>query len=76
MVNKSKNKLREIYESLPSKEVSVRAPKTEFVNKLARLTKSHPTTVRAWIYGAQKPDALKVSIIAKELGVSEKELFN
>ena len=69
-----KNRLREIYDSLPErKEV---APKTEWVNEIAKITKSHPTTVRAWLYGAQKPDALKVSIISKHLGIPEDELFS
>lgn len=78
MENVKKNKLREVYDALPAQErtVTVRAPKTEFVKELAELTKSHPTTVKAWIYGAQKPDALKTSLIAEKLGIPESELFN
>jgi len=59
MENVKKNKLREIYESLPARQVSMIAPKSDFINKIADLTKSHPTTVRAWIYGVLRPDALK-----------------
>lgn len=74
MENVKKNKIRELYDSLPERAVT--APKSDFVKKLAELTKSHPTTVRAWIYGTQKPDALKTSLIAKHLGVPEDELFS
>lgn len=69
-----KNRFREIYDSLPARQEV--APKTDWVNEIAKITKSHPTTVRAWIYGAQKPDALKTSIISKHLGIPEDELFN
>lgn len=69
-----KNRFREIYDSLP--ERTEIAPKTDWVNEIAKITKSHPTTVRAWLYGAQKPDALKTSIISKHLGIPEDELFN
>lgn len=69
-----KNRFREIYDSLPARQEV--APKTDWVNKIAEITKSHPTTVRAWIYGTQKPDALKTSIISKHLGIPEDELFN
>lgn len=69
-----KNRFREIYDSLP--ERTEIAPKTDWVNEIAKITKSHPTTVRAWLYGAQKPDALKVSIISKHLGIPEDELFS
>lgn len=69
-----KNRFRELYDSLP--ERSEVAPKTDFVNEIAKITMSHPTTVRAWLYGTQKPDALKVSIISKHLGIPEAELFS
>jgi hypothetical protein len=69
-----KNRFREIYDSLPARQEV--APKTDWVNEIAKITKSHPTTVRAWIYGTQKPDALKTSIISKHLGIPEDELFN
>jgi len=38
------------------------APKSDFINKIADLTKSHPTTVRACIYGTQKPDTLNLNL--------------
>lgn len=74
MEHNKKTKFRQIYDALPARQVAV-APKTAFVKRIAELCKVHDVTVRCWIAGTQKPDALKTSIIAKELGVSEKELF-
>lgn len=65
--------LREMYDELPARQVE--APKTKFVNDLAELCKVHPKTVRCWIYGTQQPDALRKSMIAKHLGISENKLF-
>lgn len=74
MKNKKKTKFSQFYNALPPKaEV---APKTAFVRKMAALCRVHVVTVRCWIAGTQKPDALKTSIIAKELGIPENELFN
>lgn len=73
MKNKKKTRFRLFYDALPPKaEV---APKTAFVKKIAALCKVHEVTVRCWIAGTQKPDALKTSIISKELGIPEQELF-
>ncbi len=73
MENKKKTKFRQFYDALPPKaEV---APKTAFVKKIAAMCKVHEVTVRCWIAGTQKPDALKTSIIAQELGIPEQELF-
>ena len=74
MEQKKKSKFRQIYDALPSK--APKAPKSAFVAEIAELVKVHEVTVRCWIAGTQKPDALKTSIIAKHLGVSENELFN
>lgn len=71
---KSKSKFRTIYDRLPEKK-SI-APKSEWIRKIADLCKVHPTTVRCWLAGTQRPDALRTSIISKELGVPENELFN
>ena len=74
MENKKKSKFRQIYDLLPPKaEV---APKTAWVKEIAAICKVHETTVRCWLAGTQKPDALKTSIIAEHLGVPENELFN
>lgn len=75
MESVKKGRLRELYDSLPGKRITMEAPKTAFVKELAELTRSHPTTVRAWLYGTQRPDALKAGIIARHLGIPEDELF-
>ena len=74
MENKKKTRFRQFYDALPPKaEV---APKTAFVKKIAALCKVHEVTVRCWIAGTQKPDALKTSIISKELGIPDKGYFS
>ncbi len=73
MENNKKTKFRQFYDALPPKADI--APKTAFVKKIAAMCKVHEVTVRCWIAGIQKPDALKTSIIAKELGIPEQELF-
>lgn len=69
-----KSTFRKIYDKLPAQKRV--APKTEWINRMAEITMVHPVTVRCWLAGTQKPDALKTSILAKELGVPEDELFN
>lgn len=69
-----KSTFRKIYDALPPQKVV--APKSEWIRRMADICKVHPATVRCWLAGTQKPDALRISILAKELGVSENELFN
>lgn len=69
-----KNLFRQYYDSLPPK--AEKAPKSAFVDEISDLCKVHPTTVRCWLAGTQKPDALKISLIAKKLGVPEDQLFS
>ena len=64
----------EIYEQLP-KRPSVPTERTKFIRKIADATKRSETTVRMWLYGRQRPDALTQSVIAKLLKVPESELF-
>lgn len=73
MEHSKKTRFRQIYDALPPKAPI--APKSAFVKEIAALVKVHETTVRCWIAGTQKPDALKTSIIAEHLGVPENELF-
>lgn len=75
-MNNEKTKFRKIYDELPTCVVQKHAPKTEWIKHLAKICMVHPTTVRCWLAGTQKPDALKISLLAKELGVPEDELFN
>ena len=65
---------RSIYNSLPERR-AVKAPKSAFVNWMAAITMKHPNTVRCWLSGTQKPDALSRAMIEKEIGVSVSELF-
>jgi len=69
----SKSKFRQIYDALP--QANVEAPKTVWVKRMAEICKVHTSTVRCWLAGTQTPDALKTSLLAKELGVKETELF-
>lgn len=75
MENNKKSKFRQIYDALPPRNVQL-APKTAWVKRIAKLCKVHDVTVRCWLAGTQKPDALRISLIAKELKVREDELFN
>lgn len=68
-----KTKFRQIYDALPPR--SNVAPKSDFVREMASLCKVHTATVRCWLAGTQRPDALRTSILAKRLGVPEDELF-
>lgn len=69
-----KCRFRKIYDQLPERKV--KAPKSDFIREIAALCKVHPVTVRCWLAGTQKPDALRTSLIAAKLGVPENELFN
>ena len=50
-------------------------PKTKFVRELAELCMCSEQTVRMWIQGVQRPDALKQKLISEKLGVPATELF-
>ena len=65
---------RQIYDNLPDRS-TVKAPKTEFVEQIAKLTMKSTKTVRCWLAGVQKPDALCLSIIEKYLGTPGTILF-
>lgn len=69
-----KTKFRSYYDDLPDRKVE--APKNLFIKRISELCRVHPTTVRCWVYGKQRPDDLRKSIIAKEIGIPEQELFN
>lgn len=69
----AKSKFRQIYDALPTR--AAKAPKTQWVERMAEICMVSEQTVRCWVYGTQKPDALKLSILAKELNVPASELF-
>ena len=48
-----KSTFRKIYDKLPAQKVV--APKTEWIKRMAEICKVHPTTVRCWLAGTQKP---------------------
>lgn len=75
-MEKEKSTFRKIYDELPACKVVKTAPKSVWVKKMAEICMVHPTTVRCWLAGTQKPDALRISLLSKELGVPENELFN
>ena len=53
---------------MPDRKVS-KAPKSAFVDQIASVTMKSTKTVRCWLSGAQKPDALAQAMIEKELGI-------
>lgn len=64
----------QMYKALPERS-SVSTPKSEFVKRAAALTKKSEKTIRCWIAGTQKPDALAQSILEKEYNVPATYLF-
>jgi hypothetical protein len=68
-----KTKFRKLYDALPSSRVV--SPKKRWVEDVALAARVHPATVRCWLAGTQKPDALRTEIVAKHLGVSPENLF-
>lgn len=72
-MKQTKTNFRKIYEALPTSRVV--SPKKEWVEGVAKAARVHPTTVRCWLAGTQKPDALRTEIVAKHLGVSTDNLF-
>lgn len=62
----------DIYHSLPRQ---AKAPKQAFVEDIAALCCCSQQTVRMWIQGVQRPDALKQKMISEHLGVNADVLF-
>ena len=67
-------KFSEIYEQLP-KRPTAPTERTKFIRRVADATKRSDRTVRMWLSGRQRPDALTQSVIAKVLKVPASELF-
>jgi len=70
---KEKMTFRGQYFILPDR--SEDTPRSRFIKEIAALCLVSETTVRCWIAGEYKPDALKQSMISEKLGVSSKQLF-
>lgn len=62
----------DIYRKLPP---ATKAPKQAFVESIAELCCVHQQTVRMWISGVQRPDALKQKLIAEHLQIPVTTLF-
>lgn len=62
----------EFYQKLPSLP---KAPKQAFVEAIAELCRVSQQTVRMWVAGVQRPDALKQEHIAAYMGVPVETLF-
>lgn len=61
-----------IYRALPTMP---KPPKQAFVEEIAELCMVSLQTVRMWIAGVQRPDALKQKLISEHLGVPADILF-
>lgn len=61
------------YFSLPDK--SETSPKAKFIKEMAELCLVKPVTVRCWLAGMYKPDAIKTKLIAEKLGTKPEILF-
>lgn len=70
---KVKGRFKEYYDALPRS--TAKTPKSEFIDEIAELCCVTTQTVRFWLCGVQRPDALKTKLIAEKMGVSPDELF-
>ena len=73
ITEKDHRSFAQIYKGLPERNV-VKAPKTEFVEEIAKLCMCSTKTVRMWIHG-QTPEPLKQKLIGEKLGVDPEILF-
>lgn len=64
---------RGYYNRLGAKEV--KAPKKEFIERIANICKVSTKTVRGYLAETYQPDALRKEIISKELRIPEAVLF-
>lgn len=65
-----KKTFKELYETLPNE-----TPKGQFIKRISSVTMKSEVTVRMWLSGRQKPDALTQKQIESELKVSADILF-
>lgn len=62
---------KEFYEQVKNQPT----PAQEFINKIAELTCSNEVTVRMWIGGRQRPNALAQRVLAEHFGTTPDALF-
>lgn len=63
------------FHELYSEQKNKKTPAQEFISEVARITHRTETTVKMWLSGQQKPDALVCSIIAEHFSVEVSSLF-
>lgn len=73
MENQKKNQFMKIYDALPPRTVA--APKARWVERMAEVAMVSTKTVRCWLAGVQKPDAIKTKALSDELGIPADQLF-
>lgn len=56
-------------------EKQAESPKAKFIREISELCLVSETTVRCWIAGEYKPDAIKAKLIGEKLGVEPQILF-
>lgn len=66
---------REIYRNTINDRETKILQASQFVEKIADITKKSPATVKMWGTGLRNPSKISKVLIADELGVDETELF-
>lgn len=69
MLNKT---LKQIYEEISVPE----NPQMAFIRRISELTHKSELSVRLWIKGTHKPDALTIKVLSEALGVDPNTLFS
>ena len=72
LININDKSFRSIYKALPK---NAKSPKAQFIQEIAELCKVSEITVRMYISGVYRPDALKRSLIAEKLNANPDTLF-
>jgi hypothetical protein len=65
---------QDIYNDLPPRS-AVKAPKSAFIEEIAKITMKAEITVRLWLSGSQRPDKLTQDIISKHFNIPAEILF-
>ena len=68
-----KTTFRDYYRSLEGRRTV--APKKQFIEEMAALCLVSTKTIRCYLAGSYRPDALRRRLISERLGIPEEELF-
>lgn len=71
----SKSTTQKSFKELYQEELHKPTPANAWIERVAKVSRRSPMTVRMWLNGKQYPDDLAREVIAKELGVDAKALF-